>query len=82
MITQQDALDWIAEVFGEPAGRVTADMSSGSIKGWDSLGTLMLIADLDEKFGIQLDESEMYALKTVADILGILERQGALVLAA
>lgn len=81
-ISLPDALDWIAGVFGEPAGRIAADMPSSSIKGWDSLGTLMLIADLDEKFGIQLEESEMYALKSVADILAVLERQGALALPA
>lgn len=82
MISLQDALNWIAEVFGEPAGRIAADTPSSGIKGWDSLGTLMLIAELDEKFGIQLDEGEMYALKTVGDILAILERQGALVVTA
>lgn len=81
-ISLPDALDWIAGVFGEPAGRITADMASSSIKGWDSLGTLMLIADLDEKFGIHLEESEMFALKSVADILALLERQGALAVAA
>jgi len=82
MISLQDALNWIAEVLGEPAGRITVDTPSSAIKGWDSLGTLMLIAELDEKFGIQLDEGEMYALKTVGDILAVLERQGALAVAA
>jgi acyl carrier protein len=82
MINLPDALNWIAEVFGEPPGRITVDTPSSSIKGWDSLGTLMLIADLDEKFGIQLDEGEMYALKSVGDIIGVLERQGALLVAA
>lgn len=81
MINRPEALNWIAGVFGEPVGCIAADTPSSSIKGWDSLGTLMLIADLDEKFGIQLDESEMYTLKSVGDILAILERQGALAVA-
>jgi acyl carrier protein len=74
----QDALHWIAEVFEEPAGRLNAGTAREAIAGWDSLGTLSLIAALDEKFDIHLDEKEIEAMAKVEDILAVLRRQGAL----
>lgn len=74
----QDALSWIAEVFEEPAGRIDAATERSAIPGWDSLGTLSLIAALDEKFDIHLDEKEIEAMAKVDDILAVLRRQGAL----
>jgi acyl carrier protein len=74
----QEALQWIAEVFEEPASRVAASTERKSIAGWDSLGTLSLIAALDEKFDIHLDEQEIEAMAQVEDILAVLRRNGAL----
>ena len=74
----QDALRWIAEIFEEPAGRIDTATDRSAIAGWDSLGTLSLIAALDEKFDIHLDEKEIEAMAKVEDILAVLRRQGAL----
>ncbi|MBL8324555.1 MAG: acyl carrier protein [Rubrivivax sp.] len=77
----QEALRWIAGIFDTPADRLGPDTASSEIAGWDSLGVLMLIADLDEKFGIQLDERELYGINGVRSILDLLERAGVLVMA-
>ena len=77
-ITPSEALAWISEVFEEPAGRIGAGMMRDEIPGWDSLGTLSLIAALDERFDIHLSEQEIEALNSVADVFAILRRQGAL----
>lgn len=77
----QDALHWIAEVFEESPGRIDAGTLREQIPGWDSLGTLSLIAGLDERFDIQLSEQDIEALKSVADLLELLRRHGALVAA-
>jgi acyl carrier protein len=77
-MNQHQALQWIAEVFEEPAARVAAETERKDIAGWDSLGTLSLIAALDEKFDIQLDEQEIEAMARVEDILAVLRRAGAL----
>lgn len=74
----QEALSWIAEVFEEPDGRIAAATERTAIAGWDSLGTLSLIAALDEKFDIHLDEKEIEGMAKVDDILAVLRRQGAL----
>jgi acyl carrier protein len=72
------ALAWVAEIFEEPAGRITASTARSSIVGWDSLGTLSLIAALDEKFDIHVDEQEMENMTSVNDIFTVLRRHGAL----
>lgn len=77
----QDALQWIAEVFEESPGRINEATQRQDIPGWDSLGTLSLIAGLDERFDIQLSEQDIEALKSVADLLELLRRHGALVAA-
>ena len=77
----QDALQWIPEVFEESPGRINAGTLREQIPGWDSLGTLSLIAGLDERFDIQLSEQDIEALKSVADLLDLLRRHGALVAA-
>lgn len=74
----QEALSWIAEIFEEPAGRIAASTARSSIPGWDSLGTLSLIAALDEKFDIHVDEQEIETMAKVDDIFVVLRRHGAL----
>lgn len=74
----QEALSWIAEIFEEPAGRIAASTARSSIPGWDSLGTLSLIAALDEKFDIHIDEQEIERMAKVDDIFVVLRRHGAL----
>ncbi len=74
----QDALTWIAEVFEEPAGRINAETRREEIPGWDSLGTLSLIAALDERCDIHLTEKDIGGMQRVSDILDILRRNGKL----
>lgn len=73
----EEAVTWIAEVFEESAGRISAQTLRKEIPGWDSLGTLSLIAGLDEKFDIQLSEKEIGSLERVNDIVDLLRRNGA-----
>jgi len=75
---RQEALNWIGEVFEEAPGRIGPATAREEVPGWDSLGTLSLIAAFDERFDIQLSEGDIEALKRVGDILQILERHGAL----
>ena len=77
-MTTDDALAWACEVFEEAPGRIAADTKRESIPGWDSLGTLSLIAALDERFDIHLSEQDIEGMQRVEDILSILRRHGAL----
>lgn len=73
----EEAVAWIAEVFEEASARISAQTLRKEIPGWDSLGTLSLIAGLDEKFDIQLSEKEIGSLERVNDIVDLLRRNGA-----
>jgi len=72
----QEALNWLAQIFEEPAGRLKEDTRRDQIVGWDSLGTLSLIAGLDERFDLHLPEAELEGLQSVSDVIDILRRHG------
>ena len=74
----QEAMAWISEVFEEAPGRISASTPRSEIPGWDSLGTLSLIAALDERFDIHLSEQDIEVLQSVNDIFELLRRRGAL----
>jgi acyl carrier protein len=65
-------------VFEESPGRIAATTLRNEIPGWDSLGTLSLIAGLDERFDIHLSEQDIEGMKSVTDLLEILRRHSAL----
>lgn len=75
---QTEALQWIATVFDDVPDRIKPSTARKEIAGWDSMGTLMLIAELDEKFDIHLDEAQIEKLTSVDDILLILREHGSL----
>ena len=78
MMTQEQALRWVAALFSEPPHKVTPDTASIDIAEWDSLGMLTLLASLDRDFGIVLSDDEVQGMKRVADILEILRQNGKL----
>lgn len=71
---EQQAVQWIAEVFEDRGGGITPTTARADIPGWDSLGTLTLIAAFDEKFNLSLSQQEIDAMKRVDDILQVLRR--------
>jgi len=77
MTTQEEALKWIGEMF-EQTDLLTPDTLRDDIPVWDSLGTLTLMAGMDEKFGIMLSDAELRAMTKVDDILAVLRREGKL----
>jgi acyl carrier protein len=78
LMTANEALEWIAELFEEPVENITAETPRDEIPAWDSLGILTLMARLDEDFEILLEEEEVQELRSVGDILDALRRHGKL----
>ena len=73
MTNPDDFLAWCGNVFNEPPESLSLDTPREEIEGWDSMGLLLLMADLDEIHGIQLSEDELEELKTPRDILDLIE---------
>jgi acyl carrier protein len=71
-MTLDEALGWIAEMFEEPKANVAHDTARSSIAAWDSLGQLILMSALDQRFGIRLKPAELSNLNSVQDVLDIL----------
>ena len=77
-MTVRDALRWFAEMFEEPEENIAVDTRRKDIEGWDSLGTLTLMAELDERLDITLSVEELDDLNSIEVLLGVLRRHDAL----
>ena len=73
-MTYEETLSWIADIFEESKDNIHPELSRSEIATWDSLGTLTLLARLDEDLDIRLSEDELSELKKVQDIIEILKR--------
>jgi len=71
-MTTEQALAWIAEMFEEPKGRIGRDTPRSDIAAWDSLGQLILMSALDQRFGIRLNQAELASFSSVQDVLNVL----------
>jgi acyl carrier protein len=76
-MTSAEFLAWCGNLFDEPAENLTLETPREEVPGWDSMGTLLLMADLDEVHGIQLSEDELSELRTLGDIADLIEAKGA-----
>ena len=70
---KSEFLTWCGTLFNEPAGKLSYETLRADIEGWDSMGSLLLMADLDEMYDIQLDEGELNTLKTLGDLAKLIE---------
>jgi acyl carrier protein len=77
-MTQQEAITWIARVFETSAEQLTPDTPREAVAAWDSLGVLTLMASLDGEFGIVLTDDDVQEIKTVGDVLHVMQRNGKL----
>ena len=76
VITTDEGLHWVAEIFEAQPEEVTPTSSRDAIRGWDSLGMISLMAGLDERFNIQVTDTDMRKLQCVNDILDLLRQRG------
>lgn len=77
-ITLAEALDMMADAFNEPLANVQPETPRDSLPGWDSMGALMLIAELDERFGIELSAETSRQMRSVQHVLDFLAQHGVL----
>lgn len=74
----EDALKWIADLFEESIDDVQPETQRDEMPAWDSLGSLTLIAGMDETFDILLSDEDIQSMDRVDDILEILRKNGKL----
>jgi acyl carrier protein len=71
------ALQWLTEIFAVKNRTVTIDDTRESLAEWDSLGSLLLLAALEEEHNIVISADELEAMKAVRQICELLETNGA-----
>jgi acyl carrier protein len=62
----------------EAPGSLGPDSARADIPGWDSMGALMIIAEFDSRFGLELSPEESRTMRTIGELLAFLERHGRL----
>lgn len=77
-MSQDEALNWFAELFGVPPTTLSLETRRTSIPTWDSLGVLTLMGALDETFGVIVNDAEMRAMTKVGDVFELLRTHGKL----
>jgi acyl carrier protein len=77
-ISTAEALAMFSECFMEPVENLNAGVQRDSIPGWDSMGALMLIAELDERFELELSAETSRAMTSIGDALAFLKQHGVL----
>lgn len=68
----------LAETFDEPVQRITLQTTRESLVGWDSMGALSLMAELDERFNIELTADASRTMARIADVIDLLRQHGAI----
>ena len=77
-ISEYEALQLLAETFAEPIENLRPEVHRSAIPGWDSMGALMLMAEFDERFSLELTAVTSKKMQCVADVFAFLRQHGAL----
>jgi acyl carrier protein len=77
MITSQERLQkCFVDALGVPAESVQDSLAYQSIKQWDSVAHMALVAALETEFDLMLDTDEIIRLSSVAQARQILVKRG------
>ena len=69
----------LATTLGMDELDLQADVSQETCQRWNSLRHMMLIASLEDEFGVQFTTAEILEMTSQPAILAVLERRGAVV---
>jgi acyl carrier protein len=64
----------IADLFKCDATQLRDDLGPGQVPGWDSLGHVTLMAEIQKQFGKQVPLEDAIEVETIADLVTILDR--------
>ena len=75
-VTRAEAVSMLEEAFMAEPGSLRAETAQADVSGWDSMGALMLMAELDTRFGLIVTPDQLRGLNSVQDVLRLLEVNG------
>ena len=65
----------ISDVFEIEVSDIEYSMTPDDIERWDSLGNLILINTIEEKFNITLDIEEIFSIEKIEDIYELIRKR-------
>lgn len=63
----------VANVCETEIANINGDSTIGDFAGWDSMGHLTILSNVEEAFGINFEPEEMMDLEDVNDIIAAVE---------
>ena len=65
-----------SRALGIPMERVTDDLTYNTIEEWDSVGHMVVVADIESTFDVMLDTDDILNMSSVREAASILKRLG------
>ncbi len=65
-------LEIIRDIFDDASIEITEETTPDEIENWDSIGHIYLTVEIEDEFGITLDE-RMQNIENVSDIINLIE---------
>jgi acyl carrier protein len=69
MLTHKDIIEFIASILEINPEIITPESRYGELENWDSLMHLRIIAELEEKYGINVPMDDVPNIKAIKDLL-------------
>jgi acyl carrier protein len=69
MDIQTKIIEIVAQVCMTEVSNVSVESSIGDFPGWDSMGHLSILRQVEEEFNINFDPEEMMDIEDVSDII-------------
>jgi acyl carrier protein len=69
-------IDCFVQAFAIERAMVTLKLAYQSIPEWDSVGHMVLVAEIENIFNITLDTDEIIGMSDVAKAIDILQKRG------
>jgi acyl carrier protein len=63
------------DVMDDPKLVITRESNSQNVAGWDSLAHINLVSAIESEFNIRFALGELEELKTVGDMIALMERK-------
>ncbi|WP_018348733.1 acyl carrier protein [Longispora albida] len=74
MTTLETLTEITAEAFGVPAAELSPDRDLRGIDGVDSVKVLRAIARIEQRYDVELEDSDVFAVKTLGDLVTLIEK--------
>jgi len=71
-------LNLVEDLLNIDTGSLSIETRLVNVPAWDSMGVLLLMAEMDERFGITLNETVLANLRGTADIVDVVRKAGLL----